>query len=127
VVAIDEAQAIGEGEPMATGTKRRVQRDWAALLVAHAESGDDVRTFCRREGIGPNLFYRWRTRLRAQRTGKASPLFVPLRPVAVGGSGASGVTVVTARGWRIELAPGFDVATLERALACAQSQLACSG
>jgi transposase-like protein len=108
------------------GTERRVSRDWAAVVAAQATSGEGVKAFCRRQGIGANLFYRWRVRLGAQRASAgAPPAFVELRPAA--GLACSGVTVVVARGWRIELAPGFDAATLSRALACVQTPVPCSG
>ena len=109
------------------GTRQRVQRVWAAVVAAQAGSGETPVTFCRRQGIVPNLFYRWRTRLWSEATPPALPLFVQLRPVAVAERASSGVTVVAAGGWRFELAPGFDAATLERALACVQTQVACSG
>ncbi len=106
------------------GTGQRIQRDWAEVLAAQAASGEAVPGFCRRHGIRPELFYRWRVRLQAPRAGaEAPPAFVELRPVA--GVASSGVTVVVARGWRIELAPGFDAATLERALACVQTPVPC--
>jgi len=108
------------------GTGQRVQRDWAAVLAAQAASGEAVPGFCRRHGIRPELFYRWRVRLRAPRTGAgAPPTFVELRPTA--GEVSSGITVVAAGGWRIELAAGFDLATLARALTCMQPQVTCSG
>lgn len=47
------------------GRRRRNPGSWKRLLQRHAESGLTVEQFCRQEGVGPNSFYRWRTRLGA--------------------------------------------------------------
>ncbi len=109
------------------GTKRRVRRDWPAVLASQATSGEDAVTFCQREGIRPDLFRRWRLRLGQGPLAPVSSMFVQVGPVAAVDGGSSGVTVVTDRGWRVELAPGFDAVTLERVLACGQVPTACSG
>ncbi len=102
--------------------RKRVRRDWPAIVQAQADSGLSVAAFCHNQGIATNLFYRWRQRCRV-----ATPAanFVELRPVDRPLSG-SGVAVVTDAGWRLELEPGFDEATLERALACATRSASCS-
>ncbi len=108
------------------GTKRRVKRDWPAVLASQATSGEDAVTFCQREGIRPDLFRRWRLRLGSGPSAPVSSVFVQLRPMAAVAGESSGVTVVTSGGWRVELAPGFDAVTLARVLACGQVSVACS-
>ena len=38
--------------------KKRVERDWAAVLVECDGSGLSIKEFCRREGMSQSLFYR---------------------------------------------------------------------
>ncbi len=103
--------------------RRRVRRDWPAMLRAFEDSGLSATAFCRQQGICRSLLYRWRQRLK---TGAPSEdAFVELRPAPEPGPG-SGVAVVTDSGWRLELEPGFDAATLDRALACVARRGPCS-
>jgi len=102
--------------------RKRVRRDWPAMMQAQADSGLSVAAYCHNQGIAASLFYRWRQRCRVA---PAAADFVELRPVERSPS-ASGVAVVTDAGWRLELEPGFDVATLERTLACATRSGVCS-
>lgn len=46
--------------------KSRTQRSPAAIaeLILEAERKGNAAEICRREGIAPNLFYRWRTRFK---------------------------------------------------------------
>lgn len=103
--------------------RRRIRRDWPGVLQAHADSGLSVTAFCRQQGISPSLLYRWRQRCQPGATTEKA--FVELHPVPEHPSG-SGVTVVTDSGWRLELEPGFDAATLERVLTCVGHRVACS-
>lgn len=51
---------------METKTRRRQrlgEAGWHAALKRFSESGQDVREFCEREGLGQASFYRWRRRL----------------------------------------------------------------
>jgi len=105
--------------------RKRVRRNWPAVLQAHTESGLSVSAFCHQQGISASLLYRWRRRCQTEAVPAAADGFVELRPLDGGASG-SGVTVVTDVGWRLELEPGFDAATLERALVCARRGVACS-
>ena len=105
--------------------RKRVRRNWPAVLQAYARSGLSVSAFCHQQGISDSLLYRWRRRCQTEAVPEANEGFVELHPVDAPPS-RSGVTVVTDGGWRLELAPGFDAATLERALACAQRSVACS-
>ena len=105
--------------------RRRVQRDWPAVLREHADSGLSVTAFCRQQGIAPSLVYRWRQRCETAPVAPSPDSFVELHPIADRPSG-SGVAVVTEAGWRLDLEPGFDVATLERVLTCVGKPAACS-
>lgn len=101
--------------------RKRIRRDWEAVVQAQAASGLTAAEFCRQQGIPRKSFYRGR-----QREQRATPAaFVELRPVAGPGS-ASGVAVVLDGGWRIEVEPGFDLATLERLLTGVRRSTACS-
>lgn len=103
---------------------KRVRRDWPAVVQAHATSGLSVTAFCREQGMSTSLLYRWRQRI----PGQASPMadgFVELRPIDAQTAG-SGVAVVVDGGWRLELEPGFDAATLDRVLACVARRAVCS-
>ncbi len=105
--------------------RKRVRRDWPAILQAHARSGLSVSAFCQQQGISSSLLYRWRRRYPGEPVPVAAGSFVELRPVGSDVSG-SGVTVLTDTGWRLEVQPGFDAATLERVLICTRRSLACS-
>ena len=102
---------------------KRVQRDWPAVLAAQSSSGLSVAAFCRRQGIATSLFYGWRQRSRRE---SSSPLADGLLELhAVDRQAASGITMVSEGGWRIELSPDFDTATLQRVLGCGAPGGAC--
>ena len=103
--------------------RKRVRRDWPDVLRALADSGLTISAFCRQHGVAPSLVYRWRRRLQTESTVPTSERFVELHPTSASGSG---VAVVTDAGWRLELEPDFDEATLQRALACVTHQAPCS-
>ena len=102
----------------------RVQRDWPKVLAAQAASGLSIAAFCRQEGINLSLFHRRRQDGSAAVTPATTGSFIELRPPPPVPSG-SGVSMVTAAGWRIEVAPDFDAATLERLLESVHRHLAC--
>ncbi len=103
----------------------RVQRDWTKVLAAQAASGLSIAAFCRQEGINLSLFHRRRQdRLTAAVPATGAGSFIELRPPPPVPSG-SGVSMVTAEGWRIEVAPDFDGATLDRLLESVHRHLAC--
>lgn len=105
--------------------RKRVCRDWPAIVQAHAASGLSVTAFCREQGISTSLLYRWRQRIPREATPPVAGGFVELRSVDDQTAG-SGVAVVVDGGWRLELEPGFDVATLDRVLACVARRAVCS-
>ena len=102
----------------------RIYRDWDAVFQEYRESGMTVKAFCEERGIAQSLFYKWRKRFREEAAPGVGSGFVELREA--GGSDASGVSVTTGHGFRIELQPDFDPVTLERVLACLAGSAACS-
>ena len=105
--------------------RKRVQRDWQAVVRAYTASGQSVTAFCRDQGISTSLLYRWRQRCpRETESSTSSAGFVELRPVDRRAS--SGVALVVDGGWRLEVEPGFDAATLEQVLVCVERRTACS-
>ena len=104
---------------------KRVHRDWRSVVQAYAASGLSVTAFCREQGISTSLLYRWRQRFPGEVAPAVASGFVELRPVDHRAPG-SGVAVVVDGGWRLEVEPGFDAATLERVLACVARRGACS-
>jgi len=50
---------------------------WRALIDKHTESGMSAATFCRQQGINPQLFYFWRRRFRAESPGTGFIRLVP--------------------------------------------------
>ena len=51
----------------ATNRVRRSAEDWQALIAGQERSGLSRVAFCRREGIGPTSFDKWKRRLLARR------------------------------------------------------------
>ena len=62
------------------GIKRRRlgERAWREVLARHAGGGESVSAFCRREGLSPNSFRRWRERLAPGALGAAPRKAVPV-------------------------------------------------
>jgi hypothetical protein len=104
---------------------KRVRRDWSAVVEAQAASGLSVGAYCAQEQINRGLFYRWRRILGGRAAAPQRGSFVELQGTADASSG-SGVTLVSAHGWRVEVAPDFDVSTLQRVCVCVERALACS-
>lgn len=102
----------------------RVQRDWPKVLAAQAASGLSIAAFCRHEKINLSLFHRRRQDHLAAVVPAAAGSFIELRPQPTAPSG-SGVSMVAEGGWRIEVAPDFDAATLDRLLGCVHRHLTC--
>ena len=102
---------------------QRVRRDWRQVLQQQAASGLNASAYCQQYGIHRSLFYRWRQRLRTSPSETPHDGFIELRP-SVEPVSSSGVTLVSGHGWRVELAPDFDAATLERVCTCVAT--ACS-
>jgi hypothetical protein len=80
------------------------------------DSGLNGRQFCRRQGLAPSVLYRC---LRGARSGEKLSgdrlLAVEVASQKPGGEvGSGGLSVELARGRRIAVSAGFDVATLRR-------------
>ena len=93
-------------------------RRWAELVQAYEASGQSQRAFCARRGIGQSTLRYWRRRLQGgvgagTGSGGARLVAVKVREEEPSG-GASGLSIVTGGGLRIEVAREFDRATLER-------------
>ena len=107
------------------GYRRRSAAQWQTLVGEYAASGLSQQAFCERRGVALSTFCQWRRRLAAQ-TAESAPApreapalrLVPVRVLEEPSAGAaSGIAVIAECGVRIELARGFDGATLQRVLA----------
>jgi len=100
--------------------ERRTPEQWSALVKEYEASGQSQRGFCSERGIGQSSLRYWRRRLEGDRPGGGRISGARLVPVRVCGDGpshaGSGLTLVVGSSLRIEVAPGFDVTTLERVL-----------
>lgn len=91
---------------------KRVSRSsaqWVEIFDQQARSGLTARAFCAQEGITLSSFYRWR-----QKLAPGSRAFVEL--VAPRTSWPSGVSIRLGVDLQIDLACGFDTASLRAAL-----------
>lgn len=68
----------------ATGRARRSAEDWQALISGQERSGLSRVAFCRREGIPPTSFDKWKRRLLARRP---PPEFVDVTPKPTSSAG----------------------------------------
>lgn len=105
------------------GQQARVRRDWPAVVAAQSSSGLSARAYCAQQGINLSLFYKWRRRCGGSEAGAAASPFVELQ--SVGSAAASGVTLVSPAGWRVEVRSDFDPETLARVCSCVASGAAC--
>lgn len=105
----------------AVGVRRRRSRAEVEQLVAEFETSGLSRTeFCRAHGIALSTLNRYRNR-KSQQSGTAMPTRLVAVELSEPGSSrsagaGSGLAVVSAGGWRIEVACGFDGVTLGRLL-----------
>ena len=105
----------------AIGVRRRRSRAEVEQLVAEFETSGVNRTeFCRAQGLSLSTLSRYRNR-KSQQSGTATQtrlLAVELSEPGLGRSAGvgSGLAVVSAGGWRIDVACGFDGVTLGRLL-----------
>jgi hypothetical protein len=102
---------------------------WAKIVAEQAASQQGIRAFCRQRQVQEASFYAWRRELRFRQAlpaddgsssgprGPRSAGFVAVVPAPTPEAVGSGVTLALAGGLRIELAPGFDRATLAAVLA----------
>jgi hypothetical protein len=103
--------------------ERRTAQQWAKLVEAYEASGHSQRRFCAEQGIGQSSLRYWRRRLEqgsGAEGGQAAPgvRLVALKVIEDTPALAdSGLVVVSPRGVRVQIARGFDAATLARVLA----------
>lgn len=97
-------------------TRSEKREYWRGLVTEQAGGEESVTAFCARKKISSGGFHYWRRRLReGERSEARAGEFVEL--VAIGRDGpGSGVTIQVGSEVRIELAKGFDGATLRAAL-----------
>ena len=95
----------------AAGAREARREEWRRILAEQQGCGQSTAAYCRERGIPVWRFSYWRKALTAK-AGAATPGgFVELRPARR----ASGVCVESGR-WLVRVEPGFDAATLLRAL-----------
>ena len=104
--------------------QRRTRGQWQQLVEGWPASGLTQAQYCRRHGISVASLHRWREHLRVDRTvdaagaGAAQPArLVPVELLSdrrPGLAGEAPLRLVLAEDLRLEVAPGFDAATLHR-------------
>ena len=103
--------------------KRRTPQQWARLVEEYEASGQSQRRFCAGHGIGQSSLRYWRRRLGQGSGAEGAQGSTGVRLVAVKVIedtlvlADSGLVVVSPRGVRVQIARGFDAATLARVLA----------
>lgn len=117
---------------MAQGRRTRAQ--WRQLVEGFSDSGGVTQAhYCQRHGISVASFHRWRNHFRqasvaeGTRAQARAQVGEPLRLVpvellgeAVAVGAAQALTLVFASGVRVQVNPGFDVATLARVVGLLQ-------
>jgi len=97
-------------------------RYWEAQLRAWQRSGLTQAEYCRRQGIRPKRFGSWKRRLEGGQPGHAGQVqfvAVAIRPEPEVNRTplVTALTLVTGKGYRIEVGDGFTPATLTSLLA----------
>ncbi len=103
--------------------ERRTPQQWARLVEQHEASGQSQRRFCAEHEIGQSALRYGRRRLGQGARTEDGQAATGVRLVAVKvieetpALADSGLVVVAPRGVRVQIARGFDTATLARVLA----------
>lgn len=103
--------------------ERRTPGQWARLVEQYAASGQSQRRFCAEHGVGQSSLRYWKRRLEQGASSADAQAATGVRLVAVEvlddapALADSGLVVVSPRGVRVQIARGFDAATLARVLA----------
>jgi len=108
-------------ETQTSGVRRRRSRAEVEQLAAEFEASGLNRTaFCRAHGLSLSTLSRYRNRRAQQGEAADGTRWVAVEvsgPGQTKGSvGASGLAMVSASGWRIEVGHGFDAGTLRQLL-----------
>lgn len=93
------------------GAREARREEWRRIIAEQQACGRCAAAYCRERGIPVWKFSYWRKALNPSEAGAAPRGFVELRPARR----ASGVCVEAGR-WLVRVEPGFDAATLLRAL-----------
>jgi hypothetical protein len=107
---------------MSAAPRRRAPAEADQLAAEFEASGLSRREFCQSRGLNVSTLDAYRRRRRQARseacgTQRWVAVEVPgTQPTARGGAAASGLAVVLAQGWRIEVGRGFDAGTLAQLL-----------
>ena len=81
---------------------------WRKLIAEQETSGETIRAFCERRGVGDHAFYYWRKRLQ-----KSEPMqFALVETVA----GAAPLELILANGEQLRIRNGVDAETLRQVL-----------
>jgi hypothetical protein len=93
------------------GAREQRREEWRQIIAEQQAGGQSTAAYCRERGIPAWKFSYWRKALAPAEADGAPRGFVELRPARR----ASGVSVEAGR-WLVRVEPGFDAATLLRAL-----------
>jgi hypothetical protein len=93
------------------GTLEARREEWRRIIAEQLAGGQSAAAYCRERGIPVWKFSYWRGTLKVKAGAPAAGGFVELRPARR----QAGVWVEAGR-WRVSVEPGFDAATLLRAL-----------
>ena len=93
------------------GAREARRGEWRRIIAEQQTGGQSAAAYCREREIPVWKFSYWRKALTAKDGAAAPGGFVELRPARR----ASGVCVESGR-WLVRVEPGFDAATLLRAL-----------
>ena len=88
---------------------------WAGRISECRNSGQNVKTWCRENGICEQTYYRWQKRLFEMTRPQQETAFAEIAPVQPARSGRTAVTVRLA-GAEVEVCSGADAATVETVL-----------
>jgi len=119
----DRGPNVGQAE----NGERRTPQQWARLVQEYQASGQSQRRFCAEHGIGQSSLRYWKRRLEQGTDTQNAQAATGIRLVALKviedtpALADSGLMVVAPRGVRIQIARGFDAATLARVLATVEA------
>ena len=87
---------------------------WRDVIETQKTSGMTIAEYCRSRDIRTNAFYAWRRRISKRQTSGSG--FLELRSPVL--DMATGVRIVTAAGFYIDVSRGFDPSILRAVLSC---------
>ncbi len=91
---------------------------WNDIIDSQKTSGLSIAEYCRSQNIRSSYFYSWRRRIQKRHMEKQG--FIELRSSISGTD--TGIRIVTATGFYIEVNQGFDPSVLRTVLACLTSR-----